>query len=190
MTLFEFVSVMISMILALSLGHLLDGLAFLVRSRDRVQWYTPHVLWSVALTFIVINHWWSLWDMREIEWSYASFLYMLIAPVSLGFAVSLLAPSRPESGPINLEQHFGFARQTFAAALTVYVLAMWFDGPLFAGQHVFGPIGLLHIPMLAAIMTLFNKGRVLAAIGPWIAITGGILIFVVRYMSSLGWIAA
>jgi hypothetical protein len=27
---------------------------------------------------------------------------------------------------------------------------MWFDGPLFAGQAVFGTVGALHIPIIAA----------------------------------------
>jgi hypothetical protein len=45
MSLFEFVTVMISMILALTLGQLLSGAAFLLRSSRQVRWYAPHTLW-------------------------------------------------------------------------------------------------------------------------------------------------
>jgi hypothetical protein len=44
MTLFDFVTVMVSMILALSLGHLLDGISHLYKTRERVRWRLPHTL--------------------------------------------------------------------------------------------------------------------------------------------------
>ena len=171
MTLFEFVTVMISMILALSLGHLLEGISYLVRVRDRVRWHPPHSLWLAALILTLVNHWWSLWDMHDLAWNYASFLYILIAPIVLSFAASFLAPDRPESGPIDLAAHFSRMRQPFAAALFVYVLAMWFDGPIFAGQRVLGLIGLLHLPIIGAvILAFFSNGRVANIVAPCILI--------------------
>lgn len=44
MSLFEFVTVMISMILALSLGQLITGVTFLIKSGRDVRWHAPHTL--------------------------------------------------------------------------------------------------------------------------------------------------
>jgi hypothetical protein len=171
MTLFEFVTVMISMILALSLGHLLEGISYLIRVRDRVRWDPSHSLWLAFLILTLVNHWWSLWDMHDLAWNYASFLYILIAPVVLSFAASFLAPDRPESGPIDLSTHFSRMRQPFAVALSIYVLAMWFDGPIFAGQRLLSLISLLHIPILGAVvLAFFSKERLVNIVAPCITI--------------------
>ena len=93
MSLFEFVTVMVSMILALCLGHLLRGVTFLAKTDRPVEYYLPHTLWSIEILLAVVNHWWSLWDLRDVNWSYASFLYILVAPILVSLATGLLAPS-------------------------------------------------------------------------------------------------
>jgi hypothetical protein len=75
MSLFEFVTVMISMILALCLGQILRSTSLLAKTEKSVVPYLPYTLWSVVLLLSVINHWWSLWDLQSLEWNYASFLY-------------------------------------------------------------------------------------------------------------------
>ncbi len=37
-----------------------------------------------------------------------------------------------------------------SASFLAYVFFMWFDGPLFTEQAVFGKVGILHIPIIAA----------------------------------------
>lgn len=187
MTLFDFVTVMVSMILALSLGHLLDGISYLYKTRERVNWYLPHTLWMIGLVLTLVHHWWALWDFRALDWNYAHFLYVLIAPVTLSFGANLLAPERSGDQVADLAQQFERVRKPFAIAMLVYVLAMWFDGPLLAGQDVFGPIGLLHIPMLGAFaLTFVGRGRTASVLAPCsiIAILFGLVL--VRLVASLG----
>jgi hypothetical protein len=147
---FEFVTVMVSMILALCLGHLLRSASFLAKTDREVIYYLPLVLWSIVVLLSVINHWWSLWDLRDVDWNYGFFLYILVAPVLVTFATGLLLPSQSSSGPIDLRAHYARIRRVFSMALASYAGAMWFDGPLIAGQAVFGAVGALHIPIIAA----------------------------------------
>lgn len=187
MTLFEFITVMVSMILALSLGHLLEGISYLIRVRGRVRWNLPYVLWLGTLVPSLVNHWWSLWDLRELTWNYASFLYILIAPIMLSFAASFLAVDRPERGPIDLSAHFSRISSPFLMAMFVHVLAMWFDGPMFAGQRVFGFIGLLHIPMLGGYaLALLSKRRLAEILAPCITLGMLVTIMVIRLSALAG----
>jgi hypothetical protein len=101
-SLFEFVTVMISIILALSLGQLLTGLTFLIKTDRQVRWHAPHTLWLVFMWPTLVNHWWSLWDFNTLEWNYAAFMYVLIAPVLIAFAVGLLSPDRSDSASNDL----------------------------------------------------------------------------------------
>lgn len=160
MSLFEFVTVMISMILALSLGQLLSGVSYLLKTERRIHRYLPHSLWLACIGVTVVNHWWSLWDFRDLQWDYATFIYILIAPTLISVSVGLIAPDQSGSAPIDLQTQFARVRRTFAVVFSVYVLAMWFDGPLLAGHHSLGVIGFLHVPILAAsLVPLFSADK-------------------------------
>jgi hypothetical protein len=186
MTLFDFVTVMVSMILALSLGHVLDGIAHLYKTRERVKWSLPHTLWMGAIVLTLINHWWALWDFRDINWNYASFLYILIAPVALSFAVNLIAPERDGNETYDMGAQFDRVRQPFAVAFCIYVLAMWFDGAILAGQDPLAPLGLLHIPALVATAVgFFSKGRAINIVISLIAIATLMGIGLTRLITSL-----
>lgn len=184
MSLFEFVTVMVSMILALSLGQLLSNLSYLAKTHREIVRYLPYSLWLFAMGLVLVNHWWSIWDLRDINWNYASFLYVLIAPVLITFAAGLLAPDRAESGPIDLSAQFLRIRPIFTKAILAYVLVMWFDGPLLSGQDAFGLVGLLHIPLLAALSwSLIDTGTRQQKITPIAMIIVLLFVIAVRFLA-------
>lgn len=185
MSLFEYVTVMVSMILALCLGHLLRTASFLAKTDREVRYYPPYTLWSLVLFLSVINQWWSLWDLRDIDWDYGSFVYILIAPILITFGTGLMSPTRTSSGQVDLQAHYSRIRRPFSAVLVAYVIVMWFDGPLLAGQAVFGIVGLLHIPIIAADMVpgiSGNRRANAAAAGTVVAMI--LFIMVVRYSAT------
>ena len=185
MNLFEFVTVMVSMILALCLGHLLRGVTFLAKTDRPVEYYLPHTLWSIEILLAVVNHWWSLWDLRDVNWSYASFLYILVAPILVSLATGLLAPTQSSAGPIDLHAHFGRIRVLFAAVMVAYTSFMWFDGPLFAGQAVFGPVGIMHIPIIVACAVPgVTKSYRANLIAPGSVIVALVTVMILRYSAS------
>lgn len=185
MSLFEFVTVMVSMILALCLGHLLRSASFLAKTDREVKTYLPFTLWSVVILQTVINHWWSLWDLRSIDWSYASFLYILTAPVLITFSTGLLSPNQSKSGPIDLQAHYARIRRSFSVAFTAYVFFMWFDGPLFTEQAVFGTVGMMHIPMIGAALVPGVSGNTRAnAVAASTCIAVLLVVMAVRYSTA------
>jgi hypothetical protein len=182
-SLFEFVTVMISMILALSLGQLLTGVTFLIKTGRDVRWHAPHTLWLVFMGATLVNHWWSLWDFNAVAWNYATFMYVLIAPVLVAFAVGLLAPDRSDSASGDLALQFARVRRPFAVVFCAYVLAMWLDGPLLAGQAAFGPIGLLHVPILAGgVLALVTGSHRVNVLAPCVASTALATVMLIRFL--------
>ena len=96
-----------------------------------------------------------------------------------------MSPVQPTSGPIDLQAQYSRIRRPFSAALVAYVIVMWFDGPLFAGQAVFGIVGLLHVPIIVADLipgVTGNRRANTAAAGTVIAIL--LMIMVVRYSTT------
>ena len=182
MSLFEFVTVMVSMILALCLGQLLRGASFLAKTEQKVTYHLPHTLWSLVIFLAVINQWWSLWDLRDVNWSYASFLYILAAPVLITFATGLLMPTLSNSVPVDLQAHYTRIRRLFSATFVAYVGFMWFDGPLFADQELFGTVGMMHVPIIVvSLVPGLSESRRANAIAASVGLVNTLVLMAVRY---------
>jgi hypothetical protein len=152
MSLFEFVSVIPAVVLALCLGQLLLGVSALVKARRRVSGFLPHTIWMGILFLLILQHWWAQWDFREVDWTYPAFLYVVLGPTLLLLAVSLLIPETSNDGLIDLRNHFQHVRRLFMAVMFAFVLVTWFDGALIQGQSAFGPIGWLHLGWLGVLL--------------------------------------
>ncbi len=184
MSLFEYVTVMVSMILALALGRLLMSASSLAKNRHKVVPHAPYVLWLCFLFLTLINHWWSLWDLRDISWTYLSFVYILIAPTLIFFGVGLLVHEGTGDDPIDLPVEFERVRPLFLLLMTGYVTAMWFDGPLFAGQNPLGLVGIMHLPLVVAyLVALPTKARSMQLATPILGLSAITVIMVIRFLS-------
>lgn len=93
MTHFEYITIAVSIILALGIAQLLDGVGPALRKEQR---YWTHVGWLVQKFFNILLWWWGLWTAREIEWNLGLFLYEICAPVIFYLqAKALVTPSLP-----------------------------------------------------------------------------------------------
>lgn len=105
---FNFILVMVSLILAIGLTHLIQRMAEIIRARDSFPLDSLQVVWAASLFLVTALYWWSLWDMRTAIWNFPKFFYLLLAPTLLNFAVSLLvATDRAQDGAAA---PFDFAR--------------------------------------------------------------------------------
>lgn len=129
MVLFEFVSVMVSIVYALALGHLLAGAAKLGRERSRILPSAPLVLWTLDILFSCVLSWWILWEFREVEWNVVRFLATLLLPLLYFFAAALAVPAVGGTSPIDLKKHFLNVRPLMLGTLVLAALVMIADGP-------------------------------------------------------------
>ena len=93
MTEFEYLSVLVSIIIGLGLTHVLTGAARLIQRRDVVRWYAPTLIW-LALTFLIlVQIWWAAYDSRnDTHWQFFDFLSFLLIPVLSYMLAYLLVP--------------------------------------------------------------------------------------------------
>lgn len=116
MTPFEYLSVLISIVLGLGLTELLSGLQRLVHARDRVELHWLPLVWSALVFVILVQWWWAAFGFRgQAEWNFVSFLLILMVPVLLYVAAALvLPPSEDAGGRYDLRTHyFGIHRVFF-----------------------------------------------------------------------------
>ncbi len=101
MTLFEYLSVAVSLVLALGLAHLLGNLKALFAPERR---YSLHVLLAAQLLLLHALFWWVLWSFRDAEWDFARFLLALAGPAALYACATVLIPTG--EAPASWRSHY------------------------------------------------------------------------------------
>ena len=104
---FNYLSVIISIILGLGLGHLLTGCARLIATRQTLTISWLYVSWIVLLFPVYVTYWWAFWDYRKhVHWSFVSFFFLLIGPTGLYLITALLLPDLSNKICFNATAHY------------------------------------------------------------------------------------
>ena len=108
---FDYLAVLISIVLGLGIANLLTGLAALVRQRGHMQSYWPVPIWIVTLFLIHVQTWWAMFGLREVRvWSFAAFLVVLMQPVLLFLMTALIVPDISGEGR-TIDLRAGYFRE-------------------------------------------------------------------------------
>jgi hypothetical protein len=121
-TLFEFISAAVSIVLALSAGQILLNLREVF---DPTRRYWVHAVWVVQALIIHVLVWWSLWAYRGIQWDLASFVLVLV-PAGLLFVMSSALVPNSSSTVTSWEAHFFEVRRWFFAARILFIIGAGF----------------------------------------------------------------
>lgn len=104
---FTYLSVLIGLILGLGITRLMEGFGHLLQLRDRISWYWPGKLWGFVLLIFHIQAWWAMYGLRHIpNWTFPSFIVVLIQPVLLFLLSALALPDAKGEAQIDLKTAF------------------------------------------------------------------------------------
>lgn len=110
---FEYLSVLISVIVGLGVSHLLTSLARLIQRRHEVKLHAPTLLWMATLFVVQIQIWWAFYNARQdSNWNFFSFLAALVIPV-LGYLLCYLIVPGLEAEGVDLKASFHANRPWF-----------------------------------------------------------------------------
>ncbi len=116
MTIFEFLSVAVSIVLALTLGKLIAATphVFSSRARDVI-----HAGFFLVTNFVVLAIWWFVWTLHDkASWNFLEFLIMMGSPVGLYLAAHLLVSDVPRE-VVSWREHFATVHRWYFAAILV-----------------------------------------------------------------------
>lgn len=129
-SLFEYISVSIAIVLSFGVVRLLDGAPSAFAQGRR---YWPHSLW-LAIKFL--HHfmiWWSVWGIRNANWDFMSFFAQLAPPVVLYLQASALVTSSADA-ITDWRTHFYGVRKRFFGLNIAFALAVPFSASLAMGR--------------------------------------------------------
>jgi hypothetical protein len=121
---YNYLSVLVSIILGLGITNLLSGFAGLVRERARVRTYFPVPFWMATLFFAHVQMWWAMFDLATVtDWTFAKFLSVLLQPVALFLTSAFILPNLSGQGQIDLKEGFFRESRWFGCGLLGMVVA-------------------------------------------------------------------
>lgn len=122
MELFEYLVVMVSIVLGLGVTQALRGLGKISRSPRP---FLPVTIWTILLFYLHVQVWWGMWDLVGVaSWNQFSFYLVIAIPCSLFAAVELLVPLS-SGDDTDWEAHYFTVRNLFLGMIcTISILAM------------------------------------------------------------------
>ena len=139
MSTFEYVFILVSLIIGLAIAEVLEGVARLMGSSVKPrQYYWVQLLQLALILLLAVQIWWLGWELHDrASWTLPTVLLFLFGPTVIYLAAHLVLPERLEG--VQLDEYY------FAVASRVYLLLflalMWG----YAGGVTF-----LGLPIIAA----------------------------------------
>ncbi len=136
MSLFEFLMVLVSLIVGLGLTEVLKGSARMIRSRDSLNIYWVHIVLILTIFIALLQQWWEIWGLRDTpEWTFPGLLMMMGGPVGLYLIAHLLFPKPLKNSDLTA-YYYGPMRPVWLILVFTVVIASAFR-PLIMGTNLF-----------------------------------------------------
>lgn len=135
MDVFEYVSVLTSIVIGLALAHLLRGVAEIVQQPGRTAVYWVHLLWVVFMLLMTPLWWWWQFALGSLdEWTLQVYFFLLLYAFILYLLCTLLFPSDME-GYTDYEEYFYSRRRWFFGLLAGFYVVDFFDTWMKGAEH-------------------------------------------------------
>ncbi len=116
---FNYLAVLISIILGLGITQLLSGFGRWMESRASIAIYPPTIVWVITLLVMHIQIWWSMYGLRQhLVWTFLQFLVVLLQPTTLFLLTTAVLPSSA-STMLDLKSNYFAQRRWFFGLLIV-----------------------------------------------------------------------
>lgn len=122
---FEFVTVLISIILGLGITQIMSGVADLIHQWSTVRLYWPHLLW-VALVFVLhVQEWWLIYQLKSVTaWQLPMFLFQVLYPICLFILARILFPMPTDQYATDMKGFYlGSYRKLFMMVMILTFLS-------------------------------------------------------------------
>ena len=119
---FEYLSVLVAVIMGLAVTRLLTATGSAARHRETVCIDWIQVVWVFNVLLYVLTIWWALFAWNQLsEWNYFLFLFIVLYAIVLFLLGDALFPN-PVDASSNLREHFRRHRKWFFSILLFAVL--------------------------------------------------------------------
>jgi hypothetical protein len=115
---FNYLSVLISIILGLAIAQVLQGVRGLVLTRSKVKRYTPTIIWTGMALLIAVQGWWASFSMhQQVNWNFLALLIIVLQATCVYMVAALVLPDAKGDNTVDLREHYFAHRHWFFGAV-------------------------------------------------------------------------
>ena len=162
MTLFEYLSVAVSILLSMGMVHILSRIKGVLEGGRSYWIHTIHV-WLILLLHPV--YWWMFWGYRDVAWTLPFFLLALVPPSMICILATSLVPS-DASAIASWRDHYFRIHRSFFALYAAFVVVVVAQTVLLRGDPILNPGRYFQSTLVALFIaaTLSSRVRVHAVV--------------------------
>lgn len=176
---FEFVSVLMSIVVGLGITRILSHLATLLEYRERITLDGVTLVWTLNVLGFHLIYWWVVVNnwRTQATWSFGGFVALFLYGVALYFAAALILPRVTAAG-LDLRRRFEIIRVPFFSAWLAVLLLETLDSFRKGAQYVISELGPLYLLLIGTSLILgVMATRVSSGRFHWIYALGTTLAF-------------
>ena len=172
MQVYDYIAVMLSIVLGLGATQMLSGLSQVIQNCNRIKNYWVFYAWVIVVLGLILQFWWAYWDYRAYQnWTFFKFVYLLSGPAVLYFSSRILVPEDIGTQCSNLVTYCFRIRRPFYWSLAI-VMFFAMTSPFVVREGDF-----------------FTEFRVLQGLGLIAALAGAIArIQIVQELVAFSWL--
>ncbi len=119
---FEYLSVLLSIVLGLGITQLLTGFGRWLEQRATFRAYPVAIAWAAFLLLVHVQTWWTMFGMSvHDDWNFLQFTAVLLQPIVL-FLLAVIVFPGPHARSNDLRQNFHDQRRWFFGLLLVVLI--------------------------------------------------------------------
>ena len=136
MDFFEFLLIITSVIYALCMAPLLSGFVRVLQFDGQVKYFVPQILLSFYLFMFVVVVWWTIWWFRDVNWHFATYLFVILEPVLMYVACALVFPNKLDGRRFDMETHYYKVRVPILVVVLLAIILVFADGVVMGIESV------------------------------------------------------
>jgi hypothetical protein len=140
MELFEFLMILLSIIVGFGLAEILTGIARMLRDGREAEFTWVHSAVVITIFLALLQTFWESWGLQDEDtWTFPAMLLMLATPIFLFTIANVLFPSGRDFANLG-EYYFARAKLIWGLALLAVIVGvsfrpLAFDLPLFVADN-------------------------------------------------------
>jgi hypothetical protein len=171
MTTFDYVSVLLAIVISLAFTHLVMGIVRLIQLRG-IKPSFVYFGWIGLLLFFCVDYWFSVWHARTAPMSLAFVSFLLLMVTVLYATCGLAVPEAATRDGVNLDDFHRTNRRRYLGALFIYTALGFFGNLIIASLQLAMVVSVLQLVVIG-IAWLWGDRRVqIAALAGMYAVTG------------------
>jgi hypothetical protein len=104
---FEYISILISIILGLVITQILSSFSDLLYDFKRVKFCWPHSIWIFFILFLQIQDWFITDQLKDkAVWQLSELMFLLLYPITLFTTAKMLLPTHEKEERFDMKSYF------------------------------------------------------------------------------------